>query len=330
MAIERGTGGTGTGAARSAQQTEERGWQAGPERRSAVPREERIARALGWFSIALGLAELAAPRQLGRMIGIRGNPTALRVMGLREVASGVGILAAARPAGWLWSRVGGDAIHLALLGKAMASPGAQAGRAAAATAAVAGVTAIDVFCGQRLSRRPATGAIHVKKTLGVNRSADALYRAWRDLPALPRFMSHLESVQETGPNRSRWTARGPAGTTVEWDAEIVDDRPGESIAWRSLPGADVDSEGSVRFSRASGGRGTEVVVELEYRPPAGAMGATLAQLFGKEPGQQIQEDLRRFKQLMETGECPTTEGQPAGPASSRLSSLVPGRARRRS
>jgi uncharacterized membrane protein len=130
-------------------------------------------------------------------------------------------------------------------------------------------------------------------------------------------MSHLEAVQLTGPNRSRWTAKAPAGTSIEWDAEIIEDRPNERIAWRSLGGA-VHHAGSVDFRPAPGGRGTEVSVELEYRTPAETLGAAFAKLFGEEPGQQIQDDLRRFKWLMETGEIPTTENQPSGPAPSRL------------
>src|SRR5262249_43303222 len=131
---------------------------------------------------------------------------------------------------------------------------------------------------------------------------------------LPRFMKHLESVQVKGERRSRWMAKAPAGTRVEWDAEITEDRPNELIAWRSLEGADVDNSGSVRFERAPCGRGAVVRVEMRYSPPAGVIGAGVAKLFGEDPEWQVKDDLRRFKQVMEAGEIITTEGQPAGRA----------------
>jgi uncharacterized membrane protein len=125
-------------------------------------------------------------------------------------------------------------------------------------------------------------------------------------------MKHLESVRATGDRRSHWAAKAPAGRTVEWDAEITEDRPNELIAWRSLEGADMDSVGSVRFERAPGGRGTIVKVEMRHSPPAGAVGATVGKLLGEGLEWEIKNGLRRFKQLMEVGEIITTEGQPAG------------------
>jgi uncharacterized membrane protein len=135
----------------------------------------------------------------------------------------------------------------------------------------------------------------VKKAITINRSPAELYQYWHDFENLPRFMKRLASVQTTGAGRSHWTAKGPAGTTVEWDAEVVDDRPNELIAWRSLPGATVDNAGSVRFAPAPGDRGTEVRVELRYDPPGGALGATVAKLFGEDPTQQIPDDLRQVR-----------------------------------
>ena len=156
--------------------------------------------------------------------------------------------------------------------------------------------------------------VKVEKSLTINRPPEELYRFWRDFENLPRVMSHLESVHVTGENRSHWVAKAPAGTTVEWDAEVYNEKENELIAWRSLEGADVDNAGSVRFERAPGGRGTVVRVSLKYDPPAGKLGAAVAKLFGEEPEQQVQDDLRRFKQFMETGEALTTEGQPSGRA----------------
>jgi len=115
-------------------------------------------------------------------------------------------------------------------------------------------------------------------------------------------MAHLESVEVLDNNRSRWKAKAPAGTTVEWEAETIEDRPNELISWRSLPDASIPNSGSVRFKDAPGNRGTEVHVELQYQPPAGKLGSLIAKLFGEEPEQQIKGDLRRFKQVIETGE----------------------------
>jgi uncharacterized membrane protein len=149
----------------------------------------------------------------------------------------------------------------------------------------------------------------VVRAVTINRPAAELYAMWRNLEALPHFMSHLVSVKEDG-KRSHWVARGPAGRTVEWDAEIITEEPNRLIGWRSLEGSDVSTAGSVHFDPAPGGRGTEVRVTLKYDPPAGQLGSWLAWLFGREPGQQVREDLRRFKQLAEAGEVPSTQGQP--------------------
>src|SRR5207237_3055072 len=122
-----------------------------------------------------------------------------------------------------------------------------------------------------------------------------VYDFWRNFGNLPRFMDHLESVQVTGDRRSHWKAKAPAGTTVEWDAETTENRPNELIAWRSVEGADVTNAGVVRFVAAPGGRGTEIHVDLRYEPPAGKLGKLVAKLFGEEPSQQVEGDLRRFK-----------------------------------
>jgi len=158
---------------------------------------------------------------------------------------------------------------------------------------------------------PAGRGIKLEKSVTINRSPEELYRFWRNFENLPRFMNHLESVTETGAGRSHWTAKAPAGSTVEWDAEIYNEKEGEMIAWRTLEGADVASAGSVHFEPAASGRGTVVRVVLKYDPPGGKLGALVARLFGENPEQQIAEDLGRFKQLMETGEVATTEGQPS-------------------
>jgi uncharacterized membrane protein len=288
----------------------------GSDSLSIAEREERLAHALGWLSIGLGLAEIAAPRGLARLIGVNDNRRLLRVLGLREIASGIGILSRRRPVGWLWSRVGGDIMDLAILGTALISPNANRRRVAAATAAVTGVTVLDLRASQQLSSQPELqdGAVtvQVKKSITINRSPEELYQFWHEFQNLPHFMNDLESVQITGEKRSHWVAKGPAGKRIKWDAEITEDRPNELIAWRSLEGSQVENSGSVRFEPARGKPGTVVRVEIEYRPPAGLLGVTVAKLLGAEPKQQLHENLHRFRQLMETGEIITTEGQPAG------------------
>jgi uncharacterized membrane protein len=160
--------------------------------------------------------------------------------------------------------------------------------------------------------KPYGRGIKVKKAMTISRSPEELYRFWRNFENLPKFMSHLESVKIVDDKRSHWVARAPAGRTVEWDAEITVDRENDMIGWRSLEGAQVDNAGYVRFERAQAGRGTVVRVALQYNPPAGKVGGAIAKLFGEEPELQIQEDLHRFKQVMETGEIATTHGQPSG------------------
>lgn len=171
--------------------------------------------------------------------------------------------------------------------------------------------------GKRVSV-PGNSGIKVEKSVIVDRPANELYTYWRNFENLPKFMDHLESVKVQDDKRSHWVAKAPAGTTVEWDAEIINEKENELIAWRSLEGADVDNAGSVRFEEATGGRGTVVKVSLEYNPPGGIIGSLVAKLFGEEPSQQVQEDLRRFKQVMETGERPTTEGQSSGRSASSI------------
>jgi uncharacterized membrane protein len=155
----------------------------------------------------------------------------------------------------------------------------------------------------------ATKAVKVDRSVTVARPADVLFGFWRNFENLPRIMGHLESVTVLSAERSRWKAKGPAGMTVEWEAVIHNEVENELIAWKSTDDADVKNAGSVRFKEAPGGRGTEVRVVLEYEPPAGKLGMVVAKLLGEEPDLQVREDLRRFKQLMETGEIPVSEAR---------------------
>jgi uncharacterized membrane protein len=267
-----------------------------------------IARLLGWFSAGLGIVQLVAPRTLLTAIGI--VPTGVsvavtRLIGLRELSAMPGLLAVKRPFGWLAARVAGDVMDLALLAVAHADPRNHRGRIRTAVAAVAGILAVDVVSGlaaRREAQRRSRHGDRIVQAVTVNRPPDELYRFWRDLENLPRVMPHLESVEARGGTTSHWVARGPMGTRVEWDAEITEDLPNRAVAWRSIEGSQVENAGSVRFASAPGDRGTEVIVEMSYSPPGGPIGSVVAAVTGEEPRQQVSDALRRFKQVMETGE----------------------------
>lgn len=142
----------------------------------------------------------------------------------------------------------------------------------------------------------------VEESVTINRPISELYRFWRNLENLPRFMSHLESVERITDTLSRWRAKAPAGTTIEWNAEIINEVPDQVIGWKSIEGSDVVSAGSVNFDEAGAGRGTRVRVRLQYSPPGGKVGDAIARLIGSDAATQIRQDLQRFKQLVETGE----------------------------
>lgn len=166
--------------------------------------------------------------------------------------------------------------------------------------------------GQPLIAEP--NGLRVKKSMTVNRPAAELYTFWRDLENLPRFMKHVRSVQRHGDGRSHWVVAGPRGTVFKWDAQITVDRLNEMIAWQTVPGSSVEHRGYVKFVPAPHGRGTEVHVALEYQPPGGDAGKLLGTLLGGITEQEIQEQIRNFKSIMETGEIATVKGQTSGRA----------------
>jgi uncharacterized membrane protein len=276
--------------------------------------DRQLIQALGWFSIALGAVELFAPRAVNRAIGVGDHPVVTRLVGIREVVTGIGLLSERAPGWWAWARAAGDAMDLGLLGAAGSSPDADPKRIAIAATSVLAVGGVDVLSGQRLleSQSPDAPEVEVCESLAINASPQQLYSFWRNAENLPRFMQHLESVTTTGERTSHWIARAPGGGCVEWDSEIVDDQPGQRIGWCTLPSSQITHEGMVTFEPAIAGRGSIVRVEMLYRPPAGKLGKHIARLFGEEPGQQIRDDLRRLKQLLEAGEVATTQGQPSG------------------
>jgi uncharacterized membrane protein len=165
--------------------------------------------------------------------------------------------------------------------------------------------------------------VHIETSIAINKSPEELYRFWRDLKNLPLFLNNLESVTKLDVSKSHWVAKGIGAARVEWGAEIYNEVENELIAWRSLENADVVNAGSVRFEKAPTGRGTYVRVTMNYNPPAGKLGATMAQLLGAEPKQLIKQDLRRLKQLMEADEVATIAGQTSGRARSVEAETLP-------
>jgi uncharacterized membrane protein len=221
-------------------------------------------------------------------------------------AIGGGILAAAgikkrSAAGVALAMIGGDLLRRGITGHSYAYE-------------AMGVRTAGLGQGEETTSVPYELGVRVDKSITIARPRQEVYDFWRRLSNLSRFMKNVESVTEIDDQHSHWIVKAPAGRKVEWHAIIHNEMPGEMIAWRSMPGADVDNAGSVWFREAPAGRGTEVKVELQYNPPAGALGAVFASFWGKEPSQQIQEDLHRLKAILETGEVPTTEGQPTGKA----------------
>jgi uncharacterized membrane protein len=195
-----------------------------------------------------------------------------------------------------------------------ASGGALIARGATGHCPVYAVAGVNTADGERDTREALSGSrgVHVESAVTINRPAAEVYAFWRNFENLPRFMTHLVSVRRIDERRSHWVAKAPAGRTVEWDAEIINEIHHELIAWRTLHDATVVSAGSVHFKPAGADRGTQVYVHMQYKPPAGKLGAAIAWMLGHEPNQTVREDLRRFKQLLETGEAPTTRGQSRG------------------
>jgi len=153
----------------------------------------------------------------------------------------------------------------------------------------------------------------VGRTVTINRPRSELYAFWRDFRNLAAFMENVESVTPGDDRISHWVVKAPAGRTVQWDAIVTEDVPGEVIAWESVEGADIKNTGRIEFRDGPPGRGTEVTATIVYDPPAGELGKLIAKLFQKEPKIQARRELRRFKQLMETGEVSTSEAPDAAP-----------------
>lgn len=294
--------------------------------------DERLTRFLSTFSLGLGTVQMAAPGLVNRLAGIRDDSTARlwqRLVGARELAAFV-LIEAERPRAprALWMRAAGDAKDMALLALAYRDRRASAPRLIGAIANVAGIAALDIYAALRASRAPEKTtedeAMHVKAGITVRKPREEVYRFWRDFENLPSFMYHVESIDGNGNGRTHWKVKAPAGRTVEWDAELVEDRPGEALVWRSLEGSGLQNAGAVRFLDAPRNQGTEVHVEFDYAAPGGKVGEAVAKLFGEEPTQQTKDDLRRLKQVLETGFVVRSEASPEGSTAHRHLKQRPG------
>ncbi|WP_406079221.1 SRPBCC family protein [Micromonospora sp. NBC_00858] len=282
-------------------------------------------RGLGWVSLGLGVAQLAAPDAVRRISGVDDSPTSRTVVplvGARELVHAAGLLTSRRKSIWAWTRVAGDAMDLASLGVAIAHRGGRRRRRlVGVTGAVVGITVVDLLTAVQATRAKRIGALRGSReggsmeltaTTTIRKPPPKVYAFWRDLDNLPTFMAHLEEIRPTSDRTSHWSASAPFGKNVEWDAEIVDEAPGEKIVWRSTGNADVPNAGTVRFVPAPDGVSTEVHVVLSYDIPGGAIGKAVARYFGEEPHQQLDDDLRRLKQVLETGEVVRSDGAPWG------------------
>jgi uncharacterized membrane protein len=284
-----------------------------------------LSTALGWFSIGLGLAQLLAPDKLCELCGVDGDEHAglMRSMGLREMSNGVAILTQPHQPTWLWSRVAGDTLDLALLGSAMAR-GKDPRRAAGAALAVLGVTMLDLKAARQQQRvtgnhaemisdvghqiRKEPREQRVVKSITINRPRAEVYGFFRDFSNIPRYAKHVDAVEVLSDRRSRWTVKVPGGSAVPFEVELMEERQDARLAWQSTGDSPVDEAGVADFSDAPGGRGTEVRIEVVYDPPMGRIGTTIAKLFREEPSQQVGDDLRALKQVLETGDVMVSDG----------------------
>lgn len=288
-------------------------------------------RTLGWFGIALGTAEILAPYWVARRVGLSPDTSStIRWQGLREIISGALILKNPSSPIGMWARVAGDAIDLTLLARASDSHTGQNEKRRRSRLLVSTISALDVACAASLSRLKASHSARsteFRESITIEKPPHELYRFWRSFDQLPVVMNYLESVTVLDDKHSHWVTKPLGDTRFEWDCEIVSDEPDRSISWRSTPDSEICTEGSVRFNPLDHQRGTRVSVEMNFIPtrvPPG-LGRPLSKL---AIYLAVRRDLRRFKQLMETGEIATVKGQPAGRSSGetwldRLTSELP-------
>jgi uncharacterized membrane protein len=285
----------------------------------------RRARGLGLVSLGLGVAQLAAPAAVRRLTGVDDSTASRRMVplaGARELVHATGLLTARRVGPWAWTRVAGDAMDLAALAVAFTrGTRPRRRRLAAVTGAVLAITALDVVTAVQASRDgptrtrragPRAGPMELTATTTIRKPVADVYAFWRRFDTFGGFMAHVDEVRVTGDRTSHWTVTGPLGQPVEWDAEITEEVPVTTIAWRSVGDADVPNAGRVMFAAAPDGVGTEVHVLMTYDIPGGPLGRAVARCLGEKPQQQLDDDLRRLKQVLETGSVVRSDGAPCG------------------
>ena len=287
----------------------------------------RSARLLGWFSLALGAAEVAAPKALARVLGTRPRPALTRTAyGLRELAVGAGILASQNPRPWVWARVAGDALDLLTLAAIRGNRPARPATVALALGSVAAVTALDLRTALGRDgdaaedatpddgRRGApAGAQTVRGSVVVDRPPDEVFWAWRDPVTVATMLSPFLEVRAESPELAHLRLKTPAGGWLHWSWDVPDERPGDFMRFRSLPGSSVRNEGTARLRPADGGRGTHLEVEGWYLAPGGRVGTAALSGFGTAPEAALDAVLARFKGLVEGGVAPSTdEGRSEG------------------
>jgi uncharacterized membrane protein len=253
---------------------------------------ETLTTGLGYYSLGLGAALLAAPGRLNHLIGVRDDPRSrlwTRFVGVQELSAAAGILAQRRPVEWLWGRTAADVLHLTMLARARQRRAKAPRRLAGAIASVAGTFAIDAYTSARMTSDPQAtrrgASVHGKATITVRSTGEEAQRRWREFAQAGGGLARLAPV------------------------EVLDEHPGRSTGFRST---DPDASGVAVFVDAPGGRGTEIHVDLEYGAPGGPVGRAVMKVSGDDPLQMVQDDLRRFKQLVETGEVVRSEGAPTG------------------
>jgi uncharacterized membrane protein len=285
-----------------------------------------LVNGLGGASLVLGVTEVMLPGRVAALAGVEDSGPVrpvIRLLGLRECGHAAALLFG--PSKLVWTRVAGDALDLALLTAGMVTRGrGRRGRGMLTAVALAGIGGADLYAALRTTGNGSSGRHGnaprhriLRAAVTVWCSPEEVYRFWRDLENLPTFSATEQSVTVDAEDRSHWIANAPIGQSVQWDAQITEDEPNKRIVWESLPGAVVENAGSVEFAPTPDGSGTEVRVTMSYHIPGGVLGKAAATVFGESPEQQVNDDLRRFKQLLETGQVMRSDGSPEGAVAAR-------------
>jgi uncharacterized membrane protein len=275
---------------------------AGPQLIRKLGAEGGLSRSLAWFSIGVGTVQLLAPRTCAHMLGLptdRRSRRIVRTRGLRELVTGVGLLNSDHP-GFAWTRLAGDVLDLGLWASRWRSQRADGARLTGAMVATIGVAIVDAMA--LAAKRAAPEPTDIMASIRIEKEPGEVFRFWRRAENLSRFMGRLARVEPIDERNARWHTHGEGGEAQAWEVEIVEDEPDRLIAWRVRHGASIACSGVVGFVPAPGGRGTEVQVALHTHAASGTLGKAMARLFGESPRQELVSDLRRLKQVLETGE----------------------------